>query len=49
MADRSVTQVAPAALVIGALLGMAGTFVSSETTGGLLRGLLCLLPANTKA
>ena len=39
MADRYVTQVAPAALVIGALLGMAGTFVPSESTRGLLWGL----------
>ena len=39
MGDRYVTQVAPAALVFGALLGMAGTFVQSETTRGLLWGL----------
>ena len=39
MGDRYVTQVAPAALVIGALLGMAGTFVQSDTTRGLLWGL----------
>ena len=39
MSDRYVTQVAPVALVIGALLGMAGTFAPSETTRGLLWGL----------
>ena len=39
MADRYVTQVAPAALVIGALLGMAGTFVPSDSTRALLWGL----------
>lgn len=39
MADRYVTQVAPAGLVIGALLGMAGTFVSSASTRGLLWGV----------
>lgn len=39
MVSRYVTQVAPAALVIGGLLGMAGTFVSSASTRGLLWGL----------
>ena len=39
MADRYETQVAPAALVFGALLGMAGTFVQSASTRGLLWGL----------
>lgn len=39
MGDRYATQVAPAALVIGGLLGMAGTFVSSASTRGLLWGL----------
>lgn len=39
MADRYATQVAPAGLVIGALLGMAGTFVQSDSTRGLLWGL----------
>lgn len=39
MADRYVTQVAPAGLVIGGLLGMAGTFVQSDSTRGLLWGL----------
>jgi uncharacterized membrane protein (UPF0136 family) len=39
MGDRYVTQVAPAALVSGALLGMAGTFVQSDSTRGLLWGL----------
>ena len=39
MGDRYVTQVAPAALVLGSLLGMAGTFAQSDTTRGLLWGL----------
>lgn len=39
MGDRYVTQVAPAALVIGALLGVAGTFVPSASTRGVLWGL----------
>ena len=39
MSDRYVTQAAPAALVIGGLLGMAGTFVSSASTRGVLWGL----------
>ena len=39
MGDGHVTQVAPAALVIGVLLGMAGTFVPSDSMRGLLWGL----------
>ena len=39
MNDRGLRLVAPGGLVLGAVLGMAGTFVSSESLRGLLWGL----------
>src|SRR3954454_4650461 len=39
MSDRDLRLIAPSGLVIGAVLGMAGTFVPSASLRGLLWGL----------